>query len=211
MGAVKRGLLAIVCTLLVIALAGALLISAVWANCRWGAGGDTLPGWIEALSTFAAFIAAVIAVAFAAGAFRLEVRRENRWHHDARRAQASLVAGWIEERTEVTESGRGSYRMGAEQQVMGLALRNASELPVTDVWVGITYSKRGNGMEAASLETLPPGSEPRFYRFEDTVENMVFNENGEPSAVLLFTDAAGIRWRRADGVLEEWRQYGSQG
>lgn len=182
--------------LFVLLLATGLIGAATWANCRWGTGPDTLPGWIEALSTFAAFIAAVIAVRYTKRVFEIEQKRDERLDEDRRSAQASTVAAWVGIKTIHIEKERDSWRPARDVEQYGYFLRNASELPVTNL-----EFRTGKMLESfESLDVLPPGDEPLFIRLDQNVVNDFTNDGVEsPPVTLSFTDAAGHRWIR-DGA-----------
>lgn len=114
---------------------------------------------------------------------------------DRRREQAGLVTAWLEDLGS-TEAGRFLVR---------LHVRNGSEEPVSDVsaecdgWSGLVpFYQR---------EVLPPAMNDATER---TVAARPITEHGgfrlsAPAAVTLtFTDARGVRWRRAhNGELQE--------
>lgn len=90
---------------------------------------DELAGWIEAGATVAAVGAAIIAGFYAARAYGLEHQREQRLEDANRSAQASQVVVWP---TGPTYSFQDSENF---LSTVSATLRNASDLPVTDVTV----------------------------------------------------------------------------
>lgn len=211
-------------------LAGSLVVGII-ANLA-GAPSGSIPEWIEATATVAAFAAAVFAARYAAGAFALERERESQRLDAERRAQASLVAAWparfiqyMEEQHDGTWEGLDTIA-GAEA-----LLRNASDLPVTNVhvdfWVVHAYAddhspediRRLGGQDLAAL---PPSTEPEPIRWSTEGRQhflpgvpTVGDAHGywpdqpphDPARLILkirFRDSSGVMWRRDRvGRLEE--------
>lgn len=98
-----------------------------------------IPPWIEAGATVVGVGAAIVAGFYAARAFLLEFRREERWEESNRSAQASRVAAWpLELQIECTSSiGDDGYQVPVPVAVRGVSvrLRNASDLPIAGVRV----------------------------------------------------------------------------
>lgn len=153
------------------------------------------PEWLEALSTFAAFTAAAIAIWSAMSAFNLEAKREARFQEDQHRAQASKVAGWAIKAL-IQDEARSHWAGG------DVKLRNASDLPVSDVTVFL-FRDEPNGDDrimrfvgAEPVPLLPPGEEAmvvtvrgdRFRTEPGTVPTL--------RVVLSFRDSAGQMWQR---------------
>ncbi|HEY4267282.1 MAG TPA: hypothetical protein VGM94_03725, partial [Galbitalea sp.] len=136
-----------------------------------GADAGSIPDWVAAIATVAAFGAAIVAARYAAGAFNLERDREGELLRAKRTAQASLVAAWPDRfipNWQQQQSGPDIAYEGISGAVA--MLRNASDVPVTNVHVDFTVVLNfADGTKAAELSylggedlaVLPPGSEPR--------------------------------------------------
>lgn len=188
---------------------GALLI-AVLGWLITGADPDSLSGWVGAAATLGALAGAVLAAAYASRAFQLERLREQHRSESDRRAQASLVAGWLDFAA-LEVSGPPHWSVGA----IHIILRNASELPVTTVRFDVLLlSRLGDGevgeqhLEGAQLSVLPPTPKPRRIDWNDnpavTQAQHEFTARGQQARErfgleLLFTDSSGIHWKR------DWR------
>lgn len=180
--------------------------------------------WAMAASSIGTLAAAVIAAVFAAGAFRLESDREDRWSDTQRRTQASVVAAWpsasgVSVRSGELDPETLTYPERGPDRVTVL-MRNASDVPVTTVVITVL------------MRTVDPGGvEHGSYVFGETIERLVPPSSGEltifvhanpfvPTASLIpegvasiefhpyvaieFTDASGYRWLRThEGMLFE--------
>ena len=205
-----------VCALLITlltAVVGAALVAADASD------GDlrSAATWIEALATTATFAAAVVAGAFAYGAYRLETERENAYRDRLRAEQASKVAAWYgTQEREVLVDGVPMAKVPDH----GVWLQNGSAVPVTDIRCDITHLGLHKGADAPTPEpiggvpmfVLPPTPQALFVPFRgqiadrfNEVNNQYDLETGDAIRVdvdLVFTDSAGIRWTRfADGGL----------
>lgn len=164
---------------------------------------EDLPSWIESLSTLAAFVAAAIAVRYAHAAFRLESAREQRWEDGQISAQASKVAAWW---GTVTEQ---SSRMIVSQT--GFLVRNASDVPVTSLWLHLHINGAAEPQLSHHYGVLPPSTQPILFRPETEHWEIIEQaedqaEDGVTSAALevsiSFTDSTGKAWcRNARGQL----------
>lgn len=163
-----------------------------------------LAAWVEAISALATFGAALVAGIFAARVVRIERARDDLRDKQLRSSQASLVAAWRHD-TNIAPSDDGSA-----QVVTGvlIKLRNASDVPVSRVYVDVTLTWWASGHQVnVSLGSnqyldgvLPPGEE-------------LMPVHSHPIALptglrveiqLSFVDAAGWSWTRtADGILIE--------
>jgi hypothetical protein len=158
----------------------------------WG----TVPDWLAAVGTLAAF-----AVALRLLAKELAARREQ--EEDRRREQASRVACWLE----IVEDPDWPPRHWAPDKpvrAVAAVLQNGSEEPVYDCRVHIELDPGASGKLVSgdrqySLEerTLPPGRTQRSVSFP--------REDLPPASTRMsFRDAAGRRWTRyPDGRLVE--------
>src|SRR4051812_24844204 len=112
-----------------------------------GSGGSDLPAWIEALSTLAAFLAASLAVYFAYQAFQLQSAQQQQLERYKRAGQAARVAAWF----------------ASDDEQHNVVVRNASDLPVTQVRVSVfVWAKVVN---TYGIGTVPPTDEPRAYPY----------------------------------------------
>ncbi len=170
------------------------------AQAEWG----TVPDWVTAFGTLAAF-----AVALRLLAKELTIRREA--EEDRRREQARLVSAWTREPALTTAGGL----------TLAVIARNGSAEPIYQVHVVLVSpnSIHADDPEAAtgqigtvevSRPILPPGeasegSFPMFLGGERT--GLVPGPVG-----ISFTDAAGRRWKRyPDGrLIEPGRQRRSR-
>jgi hypothetical protein len=97
---------------------------------------------VGALGTWAAVVAAVVAGVIAYRLWRNDERREKRIEDAEERAQASLVAGWIERPKDLHRAGIDGDVNDVHEKHTGvhLFLRNASQLPVYDMTASFTYN-----------------------------------------------------------------------
>lgn len=163
-----------------------LLLLLVVAGTGWALTGhepSELAGWIEAVATALALLAAMIAAIFAVGAFRIETARERRWEDSAARAQAEVVAAW-----------------GHRGEVI---IVNGSALPVYDVQLVVLIRGKSVAMKLNHLQPTDVGGrkvrETVFLKHFDT-QYRAADAAGEgmPSTLVVieFSDAAGQRWLR---------------
>lgn len=201
-----------------LAVVGSVVFLLAAAGTRWVDDRGAFPDWFAAVATFAAFGAAAVAARYAADVQQRESRRDQARARDQRRAQASVVAAWPD-----------SVRWGTRQEdgldeddmtvVTGVSafLRNASDVPVTEVRIDFTFVLLGD--DAKPIGAARMGSERRAI-LEPTLEpitvwlSSVTDENPilvpdadeaartEVRVDITFTDSAGRRWHRsAAGVL----------
>ena len=171
------------------------------AQAEWG----TVPDWVTAFGTLAAF-----AVALWLLAKELTARRE--YEEDRRREQASRVACWVG----MVEQEPGRRLMpeiaGEFPLVVGAVLHNGSEEPVYDCRVHLELGPEATGSFWKAVagrfqpgerrltltdRTLPPG------RIQHSL-SLGRADLPHVSTWMTFTDAAGRRWtRHPDGRLVE--------
>lgn len=137
------------------------------------------PAWLEAVSTFAAFLAASVAGVAAVVAALYAYRVFRRDTDSARSQHASLVAAWISE-----DDGK-----------VKVHLLNASELPVYKARVLVDLPRDPNEileLEVVSTAVLPPGS------METKTTRVDWSNLGQrvPRVELRFQDLTGQHWRR---------------
>ena len=158
------------------------------------------PAWLGAVSTAFAFLAAMYAARYAARMWVLETVREER-------AQAALVAAWYDQ--EAAPSSVGLHvttgpdghpvSVGASYTVTGIYLRNASQVPVTDVRYRLFIGEDPISTPAA-IGLLPPSTEPVFTEIPhgeiERQEGQPLRVGLRPTVELEFRDAAGLRWQR---------------
>ena len=168
------------------------------------------PAWLGAVSTAFAFLAAMYAARYAARMWVLETVREER-------AQAALVAGWYDQKTvgssgklHATEEPEGHPALvGESYTVTGIYLRNASQVPVTDVRYRL-FIGDGPISTPVSIGLLPPSTEPVFAEIPSgevkRPEGQPLRVGLRPTVELEFRDAAGLRWQRdPEGRLHRLR------
>lgn len=171
-----------------------------------------LAQWIMAATSIATLVAAVIAAVFAAGAFRLESDREDRWNDTQRRVQASVVAAWAD------GIQMASGNIGPLSVLV--RVRNASDVPITSVVITVLMRTLGpSGAEhgshvfgATSKRLIPPNAQEHtisidaqpFVNTRDLLPEGVPSLEFQPYVSIEFTDSAGIRWLRTHhGLLIE--------
>ena len=191
---------ALVCAVGVAGVLGLAALGWRWADDPRG----NYASWLAAIATVAAFLAAIIAAFYAAGAFRLESERENRWLEEQRRAQASLVAAWIGS-AELPIVGGGGFSpyaeaaMRASNTAEGVYLRNASDVPVTQLQYRLFLGFQPCGTRWYG--TFPPAADPIFVPFRDADTTLANDGSqvigGEYEVGISFRDAAGYIWYRA--------------
>jgi hypothetical protein len=217
-----------------------LLSLAVFASFAMAAGLNQATGycngsmadWVAAIATVAAFVAAVIAARYAAGALDLERGREEQRLQAERRAQASLVAAWPAKFIPHQELQNNDTWLTVEG-IAGAAamIRNASDVPVTGVHVDfwVVHGEETSHQEAdirflggVDVKVLPPVTEPQEIQWlagpnghmVPGVPTTGHHEDYwpdhppyDPSRLvvdIIFRDAAGTLWRRDRlGRLEE--------
>lgn len=169
---------------------------------QWG----DVPGWIEALATVVAAVAAIAAFRYARRAFRLEQNRDRDREEERlktlrasierqRRAQAVKVSSWVELSTFERDLIFGP--LGQRQ----VRVRNASDLPVWSVVALVGKVGEDDFTEVGSRTVLPPGEDVTFVFGPNTDSSD--DPEGLVRCIVVFTDSAGARWHRnEDGVLD---------
>lgn len=144
--------------------------------------------WVEPLATVGALVAASVAAIYAARVYRREVVRDERIERREWQAQASLVAAWL-------AVGPVRSRSGTSTK-FALWVRNASELPVTDVRVEHYLNAPVSGPDVVDMYTVGPARDPVYL--------VMAVPDAEPNlgVLLEFVDSSGQRWARyPDGTL----------
>ena len=192
-----------------------VVATVVWAIARGASeGSESLAGWIEALSTLGALLAATAAAVFAARILYIEVCRERRVASDLRQHQAARVAGWATvDVVNVLQSGSA----WARPRKLYVHLRNASDLPVTNMKVtlqlsGLTADGKSRQTiwgDDLDFDTVPPTDAPfteerpipqRFIEAWSTFGG----SHPRVKVVVEFTDTNNAVWvRYADGQLKD--------
>lgn len=187
-----------------------------------GATPGSVPDWIAAISTFAAFVSAATAAGYAAKAYEIQREVSAAGRRAEHRSQATLVSAWVE--AELAQAIQGGKQSAVEANII-VSMRNASDLPVHRVIVHLMaraadpekyweYEVDGSVVELRDfrLSTLPPSTEPLVRKLESPelahMANRYEQKGPDPTVVLAvaveFTDAAGVKWaRRTDGTLLE--------
>ncbi|MCK5928520.1 MAG: hypothetical protein KAG80_10035 [Nocardioides sp.] len=171
--------------------------------------------WVAAVATVAAVIAAVYAGLAAKAALNIELKREGDRLTRDRQDQAARVAAWASSRIvqpEIRHEGR-PWRDPAPRTEHGAMMRNASDVPVTDV---VLHYVVADGMNTESrVGLLPPAEAPKFHIIEgndnewwDVAE--AFELGSGVGVEVSFRDARGQAWTRSvDGQLVDryaaWR------
>lgn len=169
------------------AITAAVAITATVTVAGWlstGADPDHLASWLEAAATTGALIAASIAAVYAAGAFRLESERDDRWVDSQKRGQAEQVAVW-------------------RYHISDVVVRNASAAPIYDVVIGIHVPNAPVFPIEAPVGTIPPSSDPQTVYLE-TEDLTAWRDHDytDDGISIWFTDTASIRWERSrKGIL----------
>lgn len=189
-------------TIVLAALSVVLLTTSLSTTAWWIAGRPVSewPAWMEAGATLAAVGAAIVAGFYAARAFRLEFQRERRWEETQRSAQASLVAAWPGGSGMSTENHQAYYNS------LSATIRNASELPVTDVQLNfymITDSRQeDDGALIAGYKTdyIPPSTAVpiNITPLKPSEGGVVIAHEKRPKVMveLTFRDTSSVEWIR---------------
>lgn len=172
------------------------------------------PLWWTAASTAFAFAAAAVAATLALATAQRELERDHDRDEDKRRAQADLVAAWVENAWMT-----GSFEGEPSPIVRHVALKmlNTSPLPVMRVIVVVDVVGRRAGTMTAvegvirrTLEVLPPSSGPHVLKmteaeFDDlnaairALEKQGFRPAEDAVSLVaevMFIDTAGRHWYR---------------
>jgi hypothetical protein len=176
---------------------------------NWG----DVPSWALVVVSLGAFALAALAARWSYGAFvasSAAAARADEARREAReRQQATLVACW-------PISERETFQKAIERGVVGVAVRNASPMPIYNV--EIVYRDEGAAWRAIRrVHIVPPSDEPQIIAgFDEETSTGTpapgrINKDGSvklvPSAEMrveiCFADVLGRRWRRDDnGVLD---------
>lgn len=209
-------------TIAAISMVGAtVIIVSTIVGWRW-AGSDRadFAQWLMAGTAVATLFAAVAAAVFAAGAYQLEVRREDRHVTEQRRAHAERFSGWCGTGSYSAKTAKGDTLF--DVPVDAVFLRNVSDLPMSNVYA-VVRTAEGESLGTIDVGLVPPSDEPLQTHFtlelaekadaarraaedEETIDQagIVIRPAFRLLVELWFTDAAGHSWRRrADGLLYE--------
>jgi hypothetical protein len=195
---------------LVCAIAGALIAAFVIGK-PW----HLPPDWGD-IPTWLATIAATAAGVVAYRVYRIEARRDQVSDQERRSMQAGKVAAWYGSREQkVTQRMPNSVQTYIlPEPVWGAFLRNASDLPVSDVVVRFhlpsspASDATGNGnMHTIVKMVLPPNDAPIHLPIDEAALR-IFSDDVREDAFhrveIDFTDAQGFRWHRnIKGQLKE--------
>ena len=218
----KQSLVVAVVTVVGLALVAVL----AFAGYRWsGVGMQTprteLAQWLPAVSSVLTLTAAVAAAVFAAGALRIESRREQRERDDIEKLQATTVAAWGSNagvgRTGVAGGATVTYTLDRAQ----LLVRNGSNLPIYDLRFVAKLMSTDAEIDGAPL-TFPGGATTiplvspadtityglARHEFSVAAPKGFDGNTGMPSnhivVAIQFRDTAGTYWRRhTDGEFEQ--------
>jgi hypothetical protein len=157
------------------------LIGVVWGS---------VPDWVGALGTTGALLAAVAVLA-------LDLRRRREEIRHRERAQAELIAAWVETSSPTSSSTRTTYHV---------RIVNQSELPVYETMLRIEWPRKtpghhwGVGVVAPGADISKPID---FDAYPDDVHYQYVRSGMHPLVSLGFIDAAGKPWRKyGDGKIE---------
>lgn len=195
----------VMCLLGMTAVAGIAIVG--W---NWAGGNGTraqFAAWLEATATIATVVAAVAAAVFAAGAFKLETDREEQFRRDQRKHQAERVAAWFD--WEWTERPESAYARAARVRRPVVRVRNASDLPVTEVHVTVRLA--GSTLGRMTHPLVPPDQDlievnaeikeglDEFNAYRDSADVDLEDLESQPCVDISFTDSGGRRWKRHHG------------
>lgn len=201
----RTEMLVVMCLL---GLAAVVIIAVI----GWDWAGDDevrteLAGWLVATGTIATVVAAVAAAVFAAGAFRLESDRQDQLRLDRRKHQAERVAAWFD--WAWTERPESAYARATRVRRPVVRMRNASDLPVTDVHVTVRLAGQTLGRMTHPL--VPPDQDlievsaeiseglDDFNAYRDSGDANLEDLESQPCVDISFTDSGGRRWKRLHG------------
>lgn len=166
-------------------VAALLLLALVGAHHLTG----TVPEWIEALSTLAAFGAAAVAAVYAGNAFRLEYERSS---------QAAQVAAW--HKPPDASTGNGTPEPDGQHS---LEISNASRSPVYGARAALFLD--GRVAAIIRLRTVVPNTAAVPTPYPDDVNVLVRHyleqrlppeEHRDPQIAISFADTAQRLWNR---------------
>lgn len=179
------------------------------AGTSWTGDRGDFTSWLSSVATALAVVVAMFAARYAANAWVLETRREDRWLGGQERLQAVLVAAWGNEFLWGLDKFGNPYTEG---EITGahVRVRNGSQLPVWNVAVELYAVSRLNDatigrnfLGVKLVEVLTP---------EETVSVWVRATKAFTTPVpdgsrvgvgvdLRFQDSSGLRWHRSQGDL----------
>lgn len=199
---------------MLLAISTALLVTAATGS-SW----SDASGWIEALATTAGLGAAVAAAALIVRTLQLETERDEARFEFERRAQATLIAAWGIDVEYETAKNQDGYEVPAAITGAKLHLRNASQVPVTQLEIKVivryvleTEAGTDYGTESSGItlrDVLAPSADPVVDRviLESVIPLVAEGQAIEAYPVTLvqitFTDSAGARWCRTITGLTE--------
>lgn len=183
---------------------------ATWLAVATDAQHGNVADWVAAMATLGALIAALIAASYAHAALKREHDRD-RWRDEQqqklekqaldqqeveqrtqRRAQASRISAWPAEVVRGTSSD-------VPWVVLQIAVRNASDLPISRVYAGIRdpFSwEQTQPRQRLDFGLVPPESSVQLrgeLRYEEIAD---VPSRHEIAVDLLFTDSSGVTWFR---------------
>ena len=165
------------------------------------------PAWGD-IPTWLATIAATVAGIVAFNVYRIEAGRDQVSELERRSAQAAKVAAWYGSTSQEVMRRRGDsvQTQTVSVPVWGAFLRNASDLPVSDVAVRFLLPSSGadDSADARSLhrinkDILAPNNEPIHLEIAEVVLRTYSDDEREDAfhrVEIEFTDTQGIRWQR---------------
>lgn len=153
---------------------------------NWG----DVPGWIQAVATALALGAAGWAVGLEIKAGRRRDAQIEARAEDQRRAQASQVAIWAS--SPVIDDPQRAPR---NRRYPGATVRNASRLPVFDVFVFVSRDDAAGPVETYldSLPVIPPETTLTFELPDDL---QIRPGTSVETLRIRFVDSASRRWER---------------
>lgn len=189
-------ILAVVCAFAGFIFA-ALLFGKPWhLSPAWG----DIPTW---LATIAATAAGIVAYSV----YRIEAQRDRISDAERRSTQAAKIAAWYGSRPQhVTRRiGDSVQTSTSPEPVWGAFLRNASDLPVSDVTVEFHFpSSASDPAETWNIHTiekgtLPPNDTPIHLTIDEAALR-IYSDDPRVDAFhrveIEFTDTQGVRWHR---------------
>lgn len=176
------------------------------------------PNWGD-IPTWLATIAATTAGIVAYRVYRIEAQRDRISEWERRSAQAAKVATWYGSRQRQVTQRRGdsvqTYTLA--EPVWGAFLRNASDLPVSDLVINFYFPGKNDSTETWNIHTinkltLPPNDAPIHLEIDETALRLYSDERKMDAfhrVEIEFTDSQGIRWHRdVKGRLKGIKDWG---
>lgn len=162
--------------------------------------GEVMPGWLTALATTGALVAAGIAGWYTKGLLDNDDARESARLCADQRAQAERIAAWWPSDDEKASD----KRLSGDNLPLAVRIRNASDVPVYAVVLHYTVNEKSVATD--SVDLVPPGD--KLVAIPQAVQAGYLEATGQqrrPAAVrvlITFTDAAGQQWTRDhSGIL----------